>query len=201
MMVDVQDLYLERSNDQAMDQYRVDNGWRQFATRTAVISVKPDSPAALRDARPPIKITLRRTMRGPALGDVIAQRVFDHPLTLRCTAPDPCDTSFEILFISVRIGSVNLNIARGQIKFIAGTDVGFYLRLLRFAPKVSIRAGRFSTLDLPDGQSKRPALLIAFLEDKELYLFDEWAADQDTEYKNVFHNQILPPRHHSKYYE
>jgi putative ATP-binding cassette transporter len=79
---------------------------------------------------------------------------------------------------------------------IVGDDIqaraGAYLRLLRLDHKVSIRAGCFSTLDLSTGQRKRLALLVAFLEDKELYLFDEWAADQDPEFKAVFYNQILP---------
>jgi len=34
--------------------------------------------------------------------------------------------------------------------------------------------------------------LITFLDDKELYLFDEWAADQDPIFKDVFYCKILP---------
>ena len=66
------------------------------------------------------------------------------------------------------------------------------LESLHLSEKVQIVDGRFSTLSLSDGQRKRLALLVSMLEDKPLYLFDEWAADQDPEFKQVFYYQILP---------
>jgi putative pyoverdin transport system ATP-binding/permease protein len=71
-------------------------------------------------------------------------------------------------------------------------EVEHYLRKLGLDRKVSYRDGKFSTLSLSDGQRRRMALVVAFLEDKELYLFDEWAADQDPEFKEVFYREILP---------
>ncbi|MCB1035646.1 MAG: cyclic peptide export ABC transporter, partial [Acidobacteria bacterium] len=41
-------------------------------------------------------------------------------------------------------------------------------------------------------QRKRLALVTALLEDRPVYLFDEWAADQDPEFKEVFYHQLLP---------
>ncbi|MBU1619872.1 MAG: cyclic peptide export ABC transporter [Gammaproteobacteria bacterium] len=67
-----------------------------------------------------------------------------------------------------------------------------YLVMLHLDKKVSIFNGQFSTTSLSDGQRKRLALLVAFLEDKQVYLFDEWAADQDPLFKAVFYNEILP---------
>nr|WP_256489749.1 cyclic peptide export ABC transporter [Pleionea sp. CnH1-48] len=67
-----------------------------------------------------------------------------------------------------------------------------YLEKLHLSSKVSIKNKRFSTLSLSDGQRKRLALLVAYLEDKELYLFDEWAADQDPVFKRVFYRELLP---------
>ncbi len=67
-----------------------------------------------------------------------------------------------------------------------------YLVALRLEHKVSVEDGRFSTLALSDGQKKRLALLVALLEDRNLYLFDEWAADQDSTFKEVFYNKLLP---------
>jgi putative ATP-binding cassette transporter len=67
-----------------------------------------------------------------------------------------------------------------------------YLAELDLDRKVSIVNGRFSTILLSEGQKKRLALLAAFLEDRDLYVFDEWAADQDPEFKRVFYYQILP---------
>jgi putative pyoverdin transport system ATP-binding/permease protein len=67
----------------------------------------------------------------------------------------------------------------------------FYRKEFGIADKVQITDGEFSTLSLSDGQRKRLALLIAFLENKNLYLFDEWAADQDPVFKDVFYRKIL----------
>jgi len=36
------------------------------------------------------------------------------------------------------------------------------------------------------------ALLTAYVEDRPFYLFDEWAADQDPDFKNVFYHQLVP---------
>ncbi len=67
-----------------------------------------------------------------------------------------------------------------------------YLQKMLLDKKVTIVDGQFSTTSLSDGQRKRLALLCAFIEDKELYLFDEWAADQDPLFKEVFYHSILP---------
>jgi putative ATP-binding cassette transporter len=66
------------------------------------------------------------------------------------------------------------------------------LKLLRLDRKLEVREGRLSTLDLSQGQRKRLALLTALLEKRPLYLFDEWTADQDPEFKEVFYREILP---------
>jgi putative ATP-binding cassette transporter len=63
---------------------------------------------------------------------------------------------------------------------------------LGLAKKVKVKDGELSTIDLSQGQRKRLALLTAFLEDREIYLFDEWAADQDPSFKRVFYHEILP---------
>jgi putative ATP-binding cassette transporter len=67
-----------------------------------------------------------------------------------------------------------------------------YLKQLGLEGKVIIKDGEFSTTDLSDGQRKRLALLVSFLEDRSIYVFDEWAADQDPEFKEIFYYSILP---------
>ncbi|WIG97186.1 cyclic peptide export ABC transporter [Myxococcus sp. SDU36] len=68
-----------------------------------------------------------------------------------------------------------------------------YLARLQLERKVRIDAsGALSTTDLSSGQRKRLALLTAFLEDRPVYLFDEWAADQDPLFKEVFYRELLP---------
>jgi putative ATP-binding cassette transporter len=67
-----------------------------------------------------------------------------------------------------------------------------YLQLLQIDAKVSVRSGAFSTTELSQGQRKRLALVVAYLEDRGFYIFDEWAADQDPNYKRVFYTVLLP---------
>lgn len=68
----------------------------------------------------------------------------------------------------------------------------YYLKQLQLERKVKIENGRLSTTALSQGQRKRLALLTAYLEDRPIYLFDEWAADQDPVFKQVFYTQFLP---------
>jgi putative ATP-binding cassette transporter len=67
-----------------------------------------------------------------------------------------------------------------------------YLVRLQLDKKVKVESGTFSTLDLSQGQRKRLALLAAYLEDRPIYLFDEWAADQDPQFKAIFYFEIVP---------
>ena len=67
-----------------------------------------------------------------------------------------------------------------------------YLSKLQIDHKVKIEQGRLSTTALSQGQRKRLALLTAYLEDRPIYLFDEWAADQDPVFKELFYRQFLP---------
>ncbi|MEV0432203.1 ATP-binding cassette domain-containing protein [Nocardia sp. NPDC050413] len=70
-------------------------------------------------------------------------------------------------------------------------EVRRYLEELQIAHKVSVEGGRLSTVDLSQGQRKRLALLTALLEDRQIYVFDEWAADQEPRFREVFYREIL----------
>ena len=67
-----------------------------------------------------------------------------------------------------------------------------YLRALHLPESVRISDGKFSTVHLSMGQRKRLALVSSYLEDRPIYVFDEWAADQDPMFKKVFYSQIAP---------
>lgn len=67
-----------------------------------------------------------------------------------------------------------------------------WLKTLRIQHKVTIQNGEYSTVNLSQGQRKRLALVTAMLEDRPFYVFDEWAADQDPQYKEVFYGELLP---------
>jgi putative ATP-binding cassette transporter len=65
-------------------------------------------------------------------------------------------------------------------------------RCFDLAHKVKIEDGRFSTLELSQGQRRRLALLSAYVEDRPIYVLDEWAADQDPAFRNIFFTELLP---------
>lgn len=57
---------------------------------------------------------------------------------------------------------------------------------------MSIQDGVFSTTDLSTGQRKRLALINAWLEERPVLVFDEWAADQDPAFRRIFYTELLP---------
>jgi putative ATP-binding cassette transporter len=67
-----------------------------------------------------------------------------------------------------------------------------YLVKLQLNHKLDVKEGVLSTTELSQGQRKRLALLTAYLEDRSIYLFDEWAADQDPTFKQTFYHSLLP---------
>jgi putative pyoverdin transport system ATP-binding/permease protein len=67
-----------------------------------------------------------------------------------------------------------------------------YLAQLELDHVVEVREGALSTTKLSQGQRKRLALLTAYIEDRPIYVFDEWAADQDPFFKRVFYYNFLP---------
>ncbi len=81
---------------------------------------------------------------------------------------------------------VGLRLADGD------TQADMYLEKLQLTHKVAISEGKLSTTALSQGQRKRLALLTAYLEDRPIYLFDEWAADQDPFFREIFYQQLLP---------
>jgi putative ATP-binding cassette transporter len=60
------------------------------------------------------------------------------------------------------------------------------------AGSVTVRDGAFSTVALSTGQRKRLALITALLERRPLLILDEFAADQDPEFRRRFYTEILP---------
>lgn len=65
------------------------------------------------------------------------------------------------------------------------------LAKLQLEHKVQLAGGAFTTRSLSHGQRKRLALVVACLEDRPVLVFDEWAADQDPVFKEVFYCEIL----------
>jgi len=75
----------------------------------------------------------------------------------------------------------------------AGTEAANrFLTELDLADKVKVADGMLSTTQLSTGQRRRLALLGVFLRDREVYAFDEWAANQDPVFKRFFYRTLLP---------
>lgn len=70
-------------------------------------------------------------------------------------------------------------------------DISNYLEYLEISDKVSMDGDEFNTLALSDGQRRRLALLVLLLENRDVCIFDEWAADQDPKFKEIFYSIIL----------
>lgn len=66
------------------------------------------------------------------------------------------------------------------------------LAKLHLQHKVKVENGAFSSLTLSQGQRKRLALVVAYLENRPFLVFDEWAADQDPVFKEIFYHELLP---------
>lgn len=90
---------------------------------------------------------------------------------------------FSDFYLFERLSGINNPFSKGQAKE--------YLRQLQLENKVEIRNNRLSTTSLSQGQRKRLALLAAYLENRPIYLFDEWASDQDPVFREIFYKQIL----------
>lgn len=72
-------------------------------------------------------------------------------------------------------------------------ELSRYLELFELKDKIELNGNTFMNVEkLSYGQKKRLGLMLALLEDKPIYLFDEWAADQDPHFRKMFYVTILP---------
>lgn len=69
-------------------------------------------------------------------------------------------------------------------------EIKKYLKLMDLDKKVEVNNNEFSTVRLSGGQRKRLALIQCFLEDRPIFLFDEFAANQDPEFRRYFYREL-----------
>jgi putative ATP-binding cassette transporter len=74
-------------------------------------------------------------------------------------------------------------------------EVDRLLAQFRLLDKTRLAQGEFNTVDLSTGQRKRLALIVSLLEKRPILLLDEWAADQDPEFRRKFYYDLLPALH------
>jgi cyclic peptide transporter len=66
------------------------------------------------------------------------------------------------------------------------------LAKLKLEHRVSAEQGELDTIALSAGQRKRIALLQCYAENRDIYFFDEWAAEQDVDFRDHFYRVLLP---------
>ncbi|POE10895.1 multidrug ABC transporter permease/ATP-binding protein [Pectobacterium odoriferum] len=85
----------------------------------------------------------------------------------------------------------------GQMMGPQGTEpdialVDSWLDRLNMRHKLTLDNHQVMNLQLSQGQRKRVALLLAVAEQRDILLLDEWAADQDPQFRRVFYLELLP---------
>ena len=80
----------------------------------------------------------------------------------------------------------------GQGEKISDNLIDQWLNHLRLSDKVKIEQKRILNSKLSQGQKKRLGLLSAALENRSILILDEWAADQDPQFRRVFYENLLP---------
>ncbi|MDD9939446.1 MAG: cyclic peptide export ABC transporter [Myxococcales bacterium] len=104
---------------------------------------------------------------------------------------DRCRDRYRQLFSAVFFDFHLFKELWGLPKETAESCASTWLPALQLEDKLSISGGSLSTVDLSQGQRRRAALLIALLEDRPVYLFDEFTADQDPDLRRWFYEELI----------
>lgn len=78
------------------------------------------------------------------------------------------------------------------LKGMQAERIGEWLTRLDLADKTRYENGEFSSVALSAGQRKRLAFAVAMLEDRPVYVLDEFGAEQDPEHRRRFYREMLP---------
>jgi putative ATP-binding cassette transporter len=71
-------------------------------------------------------------------------------------------------------------------------EVEAWIKKLEIPERVKFSNHTFSDLNLSTGQKKRIALIVSVLEKRPVIILDEWASDQDPEFRKFFYEKIIP---------
>lgn len=166
--------------------YRHDGADEEFELGPITLSMQPGELIFLIGGNGSGKTTLAKLLMGlyqPESGQI---RVDGRLVTE--AERDDYRQRFSVVFYDFYLFERLFGVEAGDLD----TRIESYLKTLQLNHKLQIRDGKLSTLDLSQGQRKRLALLNAYLEDRPIYIFDEWAADQDPQFKQIFYYHLLP---------
>jgi len=66
------------------------------------------------------------------------------------------------------------------------------IKEMQLTDKTAFENSQFTRINLSTGQRKRIAMIVAKLENRQIYVFDEWAADQDPQFREFYYYELLP---------
>lgn len=161
------------------------NGVRVFGIRVASFVLRKGELVFIRGGNGSGKSTFMKVLSG--LYTPQAGEIFLNDTQLCDLHMEAYRNLFTVLPTNYHLFSrpLGLNVTPEQVH-----DV---LRTMRMESKVQLQPdGTFSTLDLSAGQRKRLALACALLENRDVYLFDEVAADFDPVFRRFFYEELLP---------
>lgn len=71
-------------------------------------------------------------------------------------------------------------------------ELNRYIHLMQIADKIVRESNNLISYKLSRGQQKRLAMIYAMLENKQILVLDEWAAEQDLEFRQYFYLKFVP---------
>jgi putative ATP-binding cassette transporter len=94
---------------------------------------------------------------------------------------------FSTVFSDFYLFSELLGVAEAD-----ASAIDSWLARLDLAGKTRVENGQFTSIALSAGQRKRLAFAVAMLEDRPIYVLDEFGAEQDPEHRRTFYRELLP---------
>jgi putative ATP-binding cassette transporter len=165
--------------------YRDEHGQSSFSLEPFDFQITPGELAFITGGNGSGKSTFLKILAGlytPASGEIFINSVAVRPQNRQ---------SYRNLFSPIFSDFHLFDRAYG-LKDINQERLAQLLAITELSQKTSINDAVISNIDLSSGQRKRLALVLALLEDRPVFLFDEWAAEQDPPFRRKFYREILP---------
>ncbi|HMY19395.1 MAG TPA: cyclic peptide export ABC transporter, partial [Polyangium sp.] len=165
--------------------YAAEKGDKPFHLGPVDLTVEPGEVIFFVGGNGSGKSTLLKVLTGlypPSTGEI---RLGDKEI-----APENVEAYREM--ISVIFSDFHLFSKAYGLLHVEPAAVKALLRDLHIDDKTSFEDGQFTTQKLSTGQKKRLAMVIALLDDRPLLVLDEWAADQDPEFRKHFYEDMIP---------